>query len=83
VLAAVVATPAQAAFLRFSIPTLAPAAQPQVEVTVSGVTVFNGSTSGFSTPINTTGRVVIYIRALPDYQMFEGWTGVCASLLPG
>lgn len=83
VLSALVAAPAHAAFLRFAIPALTPAAQPQVEVTVSGVTVFNGVTSGFSTPINTTGRVVIRIRALPDYQVFEGWTGVCAGLLPG
>jgi hypothetical protein len=83
VLGAVIATPAHAAFLRFSISALTPAAQPQIEVSVSGVTVFNAVTSGFSTPINTTGRVVIRIRALPDYQVFEGWTGVCAGILPG
>lgn len=70
---------AQAASLRFGVSALTPAAQPVVEVTVSGVSVFNGPTSGFTIPVNTTGEVVIRIRSLPDYQAFDGWTGVCAG----
>lgn len=71
---------AQAASLRFSVPALTPAAQPVVEVTVSGASVFNGPTSGFTIPVNTSGQVVVRIRSLPDYQAFDGWTGVCAGV---
>ena len=71
-----------AAGLRFTVPTLSPAAKPTVVVTVSGVEVFNAQTTGFAIPVNTTGDVVIRIAALPDYQVFEGWTGVCAGLPP-
>jgi hypothetical protein len=71
---------AQAAGLAFGVSALTPAARPTVTVTVSGAQVFNGPTSGFTIPVNTTGHVVIRIGALPDYQVFEGWTGECAGV---
>lgn len=69
-----------AAFLSFSTSSLSPQATPTVLVTVSGVTVFNGVTSGFRIPINTTGNVSIRISSLPDYQVFEGWGVTCAGV---
>lgn len=79
-LATLVAPAAHAAGLVFTVSTLTPAARPTVVVTVSGVQVFNAPTTGFTIPVNTTGRVSIRIASLPAYQVFEGWTGVCAGL---
>jgi hypothetical protein len=69
-----------AAFLTFSTLSSSPQARPTVMVTVSGVTVFNGPTSGFRIPINTTGNVSIRIVSLPDYQVFDAWGGTCAGV---
>lgn len=71
---------ASAATLSFSTSSLIPQSRPTVLVQVSGVTVFNGVTSGFRIPINTTGNVSIRISSLPGYQAFDGWGATCAGV---
>lgn len=82
VLAGLLAAAAQAAVLGVTVAGDSFQPRPRVQVTVSGVEVFNAVTQGFTIPVNTTGQVVVRIAALPDYQEFTGWGGVCAGRLP-
>jgi hypothetical protein len=76
---------ANAATLSFTVSTTfaPPTAIPLIKVTVSGVEVFNQRSAGFSIPINTTGRVVIQIVELEQFQVLEGWSGECAGITRG
>lgn len=82
VAAALISPAATAAFLSFSAgatPGSAPA-DPIVRVTVSGVEVHNARGASFTIPVGTTGHVAIQIVSLPNYQVLNGWTGICAGL---